>query len=111
MTSTSAVMLCLPQKSSISWVSAMPPMAEPEKPRRPMMHGGVCCDPGAEQRRGCGEIEVGGNAQDEVFLDHDAFGVAAVSNASQVLVRRIKRENHVRAELLEARFASGAGAV
>ena len=34
MTSTSEVMLCLPQKSSISWVSAMPPMSEPEKLRR-----------------------------------------------------------------------------
>ena len=29
MTSTSAVMLCSAQKSSISWVSAMPPMSEP----------------------------------------------------------------------------------
>src|ERR1700704_3610772 len=37
MTSTSAVMLCAPQKSSISWVSAMPPMAEPERLRRPMI--------------------------------------------------------------------------
>ncbi len=35
MTSTSAVMLCAPQKSSISWVSAMPPMSEPERLRRP----------------------------------------------------------------------------
>ena len=34
MTSTSEVMLCWPQKSSISWVSAMPPMGEPEKLRR-----------------------------------------------------------------------------
>jgi hypothetical protein len=37
MTSTSAVMLCSPQKSSISWVSAMPPMLEPESVRRPMI--------------------------------------------------------------------------
>ena len=35
MISTSAVMLCLPQKSSISWVSAMPPMSDPERLRRP----------------------------------------------------------------------------
>ena len=34
MTSTSAVMLCWPQKSSISWVSGMPPMGDPEKLRR-----------------------------------------------------------------------------
>jgi len=35
MTSTSAVMLCAPQKLSISWVSGMPPMNEPERLRRP----------------------------------------------------------------------------
>jgi hypothetical protein len=34
MTSTSAVMLFAPQKLSISWVSAIPPMGEPEKLRR-----------------------------------------------------------------------------
>src|SRR5207248_6686740 len=37
MTSTLAVMLWTPQKSSISCVSAMPPMAEPEKLRRRAM--------------------------------------------------------------------------
>src|SRR6059036_3010328 len=37
MTSTSAVMLCLPQKSSISCVSWMPPIIEPEKLRRRAM--------------------------------------------------------------------------
>src|SRR5215472_1934744 len=31
MTSTSAVMLCLPQKSSISCVSGIPPIGEPER--------------------------------------------------------------------------------
>lgn len=35
MTSTSAVMLCLPQKSSISWVSRIPPMSKPERLCRP----------------------------------------------------------------------------
>src|SRR5580704_4864540 len=34
MTSTSEVMLCAPQKSSISWVSGRPPMGEPERLRR-----------------------------------------------------------------------------
>src|SRR5205814_8710251 len=34
MTSTSAVILCLPQKSSISCVSGMPPIIEPDKLRR-----------------------------------------------------------------------------
>jgi len=37
MTSTSAVILCVPQKSSISWVSGMSPMLEPERLWRPMM--------------------------------------------------------------------------
>ena len=45
-TSTSAVMLCAPQKSSISWVSAMPPMAEPARLRHPMIR------PKAETPRG-----------------------------------------------------------
>ena len=35
MTSTSAVILCLPQKSSISWVSLIPPMRDPEILLRP----------------------------------------------------------------------------
>src|SRR6267378_2356814 len=34
MTSTSAVMPCCPQKSSISWVSAIPPIGDPERLRR-----------------------------------------------------------------------------
>jgi len=42
------------------------------------MHRGVRRDAGAEQRRGCGGIEVGGDAQNEMFIDDDAFGVAAV---------------------------------
>src|SRR5207302_11281186 len=73
----------------------------------PMMHGGVGRDTSAKQRRGCGEIEVGGNAQNEVFLDDNAFGVAAVGHASEVLVRSIKRESQVRRDLSAARFESG----
>jgi hypothetical protein len=94
----------------------MPPMAEPEKLRRPMIRLNAETPTGfagapTSVRLPSTPSKLGGNAQDEVFLDHDAFGVAAVGHASEVLVRRIKRENHVRAELLEARFASGAGAV
>ena len=48
MTSTSAVMLCLPQKSSISCVSAIPPISEPERLRRPNKR------PKAETAKGCG---------------------------------------------------------
>src|SRR5437870_3724476 len=77
----------------------------------PVMHRGVRSDAGAEQRPGCGEIEVGGDAQDEVFIDDDAFGVAAVGHASEVLVRGVEGEDHVRAELLEASSALRAGAV
>src|SRR5207244_9662996 len=73
----------------------------------PMMHGRVGRDPGAEQRRGSGEIEVGWKTQNEMFIDDDAFGVAAVGKTSEVLVRRIEGENHVRAGLLEASLAVG----
>ena len=46
----------------------------------PVAHRRVGRDPGAEQRRGPGEIEVGGDAQDEAFIDDDAVGVAAVGD-------------------------------
>src|SRR6266481_6792703 len=77
----------------------------------PMMHRRIGGDPGAEQRRGCGKIKVGWEAQNEVFIDDDAFGVTAVGHASEVLVRRIEGENHVRAELLETSLALCAGPV
>ena len=77
----------------------------------PVAHGRVGCDPGAEQRRGSGEIEVGRDAQDKAFVDDDAVGVAAIGDASEVLVREVVGEGHVRAELLKAGLAFGAGAV
>ena len=77
----------------------------------PVAHRRVGGDPGAEQRRGSGEVEVGGNAQDEALVDDDAVGVAAVGDAAEVLVGEVVGERHVRAELLEARLALGAGAV
>ena len=43
-------------------------------------------DAGAEQRRGSGEVEIGGNAQNESLVDDDAVGVAAVGDAAGVLV-------------------------
>ena len=58
-----------------------------------------------------GEIEVGRNAQDEAFIDDNAIGVATVGHASEVLVRGVVGEGHVRAELLKASLALGAGAV
>ena len=77
----------------------------------PVAHGRVGGDSGAEQRRGSGEIEVRGDAQDEALVDDDAVGVAAVGDAAEVLVRGVVGERHVRAELLEAGLALGAGAV
>src|SRR5205823_10419162 len=70
----------------------------------PVMHGRVRRDAGAEQRRGCGRFQVGGYAQNEMFVDDDAFRVAAIGHASEVLIRRVEGEDHVRAELLEASF-------
>ena len=77
----------------------------------PVAHRRVGRDPGAEERRGSGEIEVGRDAQDEVLVDDDAVGVAAVGDAAEVLVRGVVGEGHVRAELLEAGLAVRAGAV
>ena len=56
-------------------------------------------------------FEVRGDAQDEPLVDDDAVGVAAVGDASEMLVRRVVGEGQVRAELLEAGLALGAGAV
>ena len=44
-------------------------------------------------------------------VDDDAVGVAAVGDAAEVLVGEVVGEGHVRAELLEAGLALGAGAV
>ena len=77
----------------------------------PAAHGRVCCDPGAEERRGSGEIEIGRDAQDEVFIDDDAVGVSVVGDAPEVFVRRAVGEGLVWAELLMTSPALGAGAV
>src|SRR5437762_3736755 len=77
----------------------------------PMMQGGVGRDTGAKQRGGSSKIEVGWNAQDEAFIDDDALGVAAIGHASEMLVRRVEGEDHVRAELLKASLAPWAGAI
>ena len=77
----------------------------------PVTHRRVGRDSGAEQRRGPGEIEVGGDAQNEALIDDDAVGVAAVGDAAQVLVRGAVGEDLVRAELLEASPALGTGVV
>ena len=49
--------------------------------------------------------------QDKALIDDDAVRVAAVGDASEVLVGKVVREGQVRAELLKARLALGTGAV
>ncbi len=49
--------------------------------------------------------------QDKALVDDHAVGVAAIGDASQVLIGEVVGEDHVRAELLEASLALGAGAV
>src|ERR1039457_5296366 len=61
----------------------------------PVAHGRICCDASAEERCGPGEIEVGGDSQNEVFIDDDAIGVATVGDASEVLVRGVEGERQV----------------
>jgi len=46
-----------------------------------------------------------------MFIDDDAIGIAAIRDASEVFVRRIKSERHVWAELLEVAFAIWTGPV
>ena len=75
----------------------------------PVAHWGVSCDPGAKQRRGSGEIQVSGYAENEFLIDDDAIGVAAVSDASRVLVGKVVGEDESSAELLERLLAFGAG--
>ena len=71
-------MLCFPQKSSISWVSAMPPMLEPEKVRLPMIRANAGTASGfegapderypacyAEEGEVCGDVVVGRNVVEE----------------------------------------------
>src|SRR6266498_4004214 len=77
----------------------------------PVAHRRVRRDSSAKQRRGSGGFEIGWDAQHEMFIDYDAFRVAAVGHASEVLVRRVEGEDHVRAELFKASFAVRAGAV
>src|SRR5207302_10671800 len=75
----------------------------------PVAHGRVCCDSGAKQRSGSGEVQVRGDAQDEPLVDDNALGVATVGDASQMLIGEIVCQSEIRAELLEARLSLGAG--
>jgi hypothetical protein len=77
----------------------------------PAAHGRVRCDSSAEQRSSSGEVQIRGDTQDEPLVHDNALGVAAIGDASEVLVRHIKGECEVRAELLKASPALGTGAV
>ena len=77
----------------------------------PVTHGRVRCDSGAEERRRSGEIYIRRKTQNKMFIDDHALRVAAVGHASEVLVRRVERENNVRTKLLEVGFTIWAGAI
>ena len=65
------------------------------------------------QRRGAAPAgsRLAGTRQDKTFVHDHAIGVASIGDTSEVLVRGIEGEGHVRAELLKAGLALGAGAV
>ena len=78
----------------------------------PATHGGVGGDAGAEQGGDAREAQISGDAEDEVFIDHDAAGVAAVGDGGgAVFVGGIVGEGGVRAELLEIGLALGTGLI
>ena len=77
----------------------------------PVMQRGVGRDSRAKQRRHAGQVQIGGNVQDEMIVDDDAVGVAAEGHAAQMLLRRVVGVNAVRAELFQALFAVLTGAV
>ena len=52
-----------------------------------------------------------GTRRTKCLIDDDAVGVPAVGDASEVLVREVVGERHIRAELLEAVLALGASAI
>src|SRR5271163_1883323 len=77
----------------------------------PVPHRRVSSDSGAEQGSNSGKTEVRGNAQDKPLVDDDAVGVAAIGDASQMLVREVVGQGEIWTELLETRLALGAGTV
>lgn len=52
-----------------------------------------------------GRIEVGGNAQNEAFIDDDAIGVATIGDTSKMLIWGVEGEGLVRTELFKTSFA------
>src|SRR5215213_1680504 len=77
----------------------------------PMRQRRVSCNACTQQRCSTREIEVGWNSQHEVFIDNDAFGIAAVSDAAEMRIERVVSESVIRAELFEPGFALFARAI
>ncbi len=77
----------------------------------PMAHGRVRRDAGAEQRCGSSQVQVRGDLQHKALINHDRIGIAAIGDASQVLVRGVVSERPLRAELFEAGLTLRAGAI
>src|ERR1043165_3817486 len=67
----------------------------------PVAQRRVGCDSRAQWWPRTREIEIRRNAQYEVFVDDDGFGVAAVGHAAEMFVRRVVSENAIRTKLLE----------
>ena len=78
----------------------------------PTAQGRIGRDARAQERCDAGKIEIGRGSQDEVFVHHDAVGVAAVGDrGGLVLVRRIEGEHLVRAQVFAVGLAVRAGVV
>src|SRR5580704_6884542 len=77
----------------------------------PVVHRRVRRDSGAQQRSGASELQIRGHAQHKVFVYHDAFRVAAVGDASQMLIGEVVSQSKIRAELLLTRPALWASAI
>src|SRR5437016_5198034 len=59
----------------------------------PVAHRRVRRDAGTKERRSSGEFEIGCNAQNEMFIDYDAFRVTTIGHVSKMLVWRVKGED------------------
>ena len=77
----------------------------------PVAHRRVRGDSGAEQGSGAGQVKIFGNAKDEAITDHDAIGIPAIGDATEMLIGSVVGVRCVDTELLEACFALGTGAI
>ena len=77
----------------------------------PVAHRRICGDPRAEERCSSSDVQIRRQSQDEMLIDDDAIGIAAIGDAAKVFVRRIESKRHVWAELFEVTFAIWAGAI